>query len=135
MSRIVARKKVAETGQRLECLQTHRGLMSKNAARILGWVTVTLSLAVGLLGSAPFTPAIFLVTLLLPAAALVAWHGAVVTGILSLLLCMVAFATSPLPMAQLIKSPLAVAWLSLFLVAVVLSVAHGIRANGKRHGA
>ena len=109
--------------------------MSNHAARILGWVTATLSLAVGLLGAAPFTPAIFLVAFLLPAAALVAWHGAVVTGILSLLLCMFAFAISPLPMAQLIQWPLAVAWLSLCLVAVVLSAAHGIRANGKRYGA
>ena len=109
--------------------------MSKRAAHILGWVIVTLSLAVGLLGAAPFTPAIFLVAFLLPAAALVAWHGAVVTGLLSLLLCMFAFAISPLPMAQLIKWPLAVAWLSLCLVAVVLSAVHGIRANGKRHGA
>ena len=46
--------------------------MSNRAAHILGWVTVTLSLIVGLLGAAPFTPAIFLVAFLLPAAAIVA---------------------------------------------------------------
>lgn len=106
--------------------------MSNRAAHILGWLTVTLSLIVGLLGAAPFTPAIFLVTFLLPAAVLVAWHGAVVAGLLSLFLCMFAFAISPLPMAQLMKWPLAVAWLSLCSVAVVLSAVHGIRSN-KHH--
>lgn len=107
--------------------------MSNRAAHILGWVTVTLSLIVGLLGAAPFTPAIFLVAFLLPAAALVAWRGAVVAGLLSLLLCMFAFAISPLPMAQLIKWPLAVAWLGLCSVAVVLSAVHGIRTSSKHH--
>jgi hypothetical protein len=48
---------------------------------------------------------------------------------------MLAFVISPLPMEQLIKWPLAVAWLSLCLVAVVLGTVHGIRANGKRQGA
>lgn len=105
------------------------------AAHNLGWIIVALSHIVGLLGTAPFTPAIFLIGFLLPAAAFVAWHGAVVTGLLSLLLCIFAFAVSPLPMAQLIKWPFVVAWLSLCLVAVVLSAAHGIRANGKRHRA
>lgn len=107
--------------------------MSNRAAHILGWVTVAISLVVGLLGAAPFTPAIFLVALLLPVAALVAWRGAVVAGLLSFLLCVFAFAISPLPMAQLIKWPLAVAWLGLCLVAIVLGVFHGIRTNSKRH--
>ena len=107
--------------------------MSNRATHVLGWVTVTLSLIVGLLGAAPFTPAIFLVVFLLPAAAIVAWRGAVVTGLLSLLLCIFAFVISPLPMAQLIKWPLAVAWLGLCLVAIVLGVFHGILTNSKRH--
>jgi len=105
--------------------------MSKRTSHILGWVTVTISLIVGLLGVAPFTPVIFLVAFLLPIAALVAWRGAVVPSLLSLLLCVFAFAISPLPMAQLVKWPFAVAWLGLCLVAVVLSVIHGIRANSK----
>lgn len=103
--------------------------MSNRATHILGWVTVTLSLIVGLLGAAPFTPAILLVPFLLPVAALVAWRGAVVAGLLSLLLCMLAFAISPFPMAQLIKWPLAVAWLSLCSVDVVLSAVHGSRSS------
>ena len=107
--------------------------MSNRAAHILGWVTAALSLAVGLLGAAPFTPAIFLVAFLLPAAAFVAWRGAVVAGILSLLLCVFAFAMSPLPMAQLIEWPLAVAWLGLCSAAVVFGAVHGARARCKRH--
>ena len=103
--------------------------MSNRAAHILGWVTATFSLAVGLLGAAPFTPAIFFVAFLLPAAAFAAWRGAVVAGILSLLLCVLAFAISPLPMAQLIEWPLAVAWLGLCLAAVVLGAVHGARAR------
>lgn len=109
--------------------------MSNRAAHILGWVTVAISLLVGLLGVAPFAPAIVLIAFLLPTAALVAWHGAVVPSFLSLLLCVFAFVISPLPMIQLINWPLAVVWLSLCLVAVVLSAVHGLRANGKRHGA
>lgn len=105
--------------------------MSNRAAQILGWVTVAISLMVGLLGVAPFTPAIFLVPLLLAIAALVAWHGAVVAGLVSFLLCIVAFAISPLPISQLVKWPLAVAWLGLCLVAVVLGTVHGIRISSK----
>ena len=106
--------------------------MSNRAAQILGWVTVAISLMVGLLGVAPFTPAIFLVALLLPVAALVAWHGAVVASLVSFLLCIAAFAISPLPTSQLVKWPLAVEWLGLCLVAVVLGAVHGIRINSKR---
>ena len=106
--------------------------MSNRATHILGWVTVAISLIVGLLGAAPFTPAIFLVTLLLPITAFVAWRGAVVVGLLSFLLCILAFAISPLPMTQLIKWPFAVAWLNLCLVAVVLGTVHGIRMGSKR---
>ena len=93
--------------------------MSNRAVHILGWVIATLSLAVALLGAAPFTPAIFLVAFLLPVAAFVTWRGAVV-GNLSLLLCMFAFAISPLPMGQLFEWPLAVAWLILCSVAIIL---------------
>ena len=110
--------------------------MSNRAAHILGWVTATLSLAVGLLGAAPFTPAISLVAFLLPVAAFVAWHGAVVAGILSFLLCVFAFAISPLTVAELIQWPqwpLAVAWLGLCSAAVVLGAVHGARARSKRH--
>ena len=103
--------------------------MSTRAAQILGWVTVAISLVVGLLGAAPFTPAIFLVTGLLPVAALVAWRGAVVAGLLSFLLCMFAFAISPLPMTQLIPWPFAVAWLVLCSLAVVLGAVHGVRIS------
>ena len=106
---------------------------SSRAARILGWFTVAISLIVGLLGVAPFTPAIFLVALLLPVAALVAWHGAVVAGLLSFMLCMFAFAISPLPMSQLIKWPFAVAWLVLCSFAVILSAVHGVRIRAKRY--
>ena len=107
--------------------------MSDRAIHILGWVTVAVSLMVGLLGAAPFTPAIFLVALLLPVAALVAWHGAVVAGFLSFLFCMLAFALSPLPMTQLIEWPFAVAWLGFCLVAVALGTVHGIRISRKRY--
>ena len=112
---------------------SHSGvLMSHRTAQILGWVTVAISLMVGLIGFAPFTPAIFLVPLLLAIAALVAWHGAVVAGLASFLLCIVAFAISPLPISQLLKWPLAVPWLGLCLVAVVLGTVHGIRISSKR---
>ena len=107
--------------------------MSHRATRILGWVTVAISLLVGLLGAAPFTPAIFLVTLLLPVAALVAWGGAVVAGLLSFLLCMLAFAISPLPMTQLIQWPFAMAWLVLCSFAVVLGAVHGVRISSRRY--
>lgn len=107
--------------------------MSNRATHILGWVTVVISLIVGLLGVAPFTPAIFLVTLLLPIAAFVAWRGVIVAGLLSFLLCIFAFTISPLPVTQLIKWPFAVAWLSLCLVAVVLGTIHGIRIRRKHY--
>lgn len=108
--------------------------VSKRSARTLGWAIVALCLVVGVLGAAPFTPAVVLVALLLPAAAFVAWHGAVVAGLLSLVLCTLALAVSPLSTAQLFESPLAVAWLSLGSVAVVLGAVHGSRANGSRPG-
>ena len=107
--------------------------ISNRATRMLGWVTVAISLFVGLLGAAPFTPAIFLVTLLLPVAALVAWGGAVVAGLLSFLLCMLAFAISPLPMTQLIQWPFAMAWLVLCSFAVVLGAVHGVRISSRRY--
>lgn len=110
-----------------------RFFMSNRAAHILGWITVAISLVVGLLGAAPFTPAIFLVALLLPVAALVAWHGAVVTGLLSFLLCMFAFAINPLPMTQLIKWPFAVVWLVLCSLAVILGAVHGVRISSRRY--
>ena len=106
--------------------------MSTRAAQILGWVTVAISLVVGFLGAAPFTPAIFLVALLLPVAALVAWRGAVVTGLLSFLLCMFAVAISPLPMTQLIQWPFAMAWLVLCSFAVVLAAVHGVGIRSRR---
>ena len=87
---------------------------------------------VGLLGAAPFTPAIYVLALLLPVAALVAWRGAVVTGLLSFLLCIFAFVISPLPMAQLIKWPFAVAWLVLCSFAVTLGAVHGVRISNRR---
>ena len=87
--------------------------MRNRATHIIGWATAAISLIVGLLGAAPFTPAIFLVAILLPVAALVAWRGAVVAGLLSLLLCMFALAISPLSMDDFIKVPFAVVWLQL----------------------
>ena len=107
--------------------------MSNRAAHILGWFTVAISLIVGLLGAAPFTPAIFLVALLLPIAALVAWCGAVVAGLLSFFLCMFAYAISPLPMSQLIKWPFTIAWLVLCSFAVILGAVHGVRIRDKRY--
>ena len=107
--------------------------MSNRAAHILGWVTVAISLIAGLLGAAPFTPAILLIALLLPVAAFVAWHGAVVAGLLSFLLCMFAFALSPLPMSQLIEWPFAIAWLVLCSFAVILSAVHGVNISAKRY--
>ena len=105
--------------------------MNIRTARTIGWVTAALSLIAGLLGAAPFTPAIFLVAILLPAAAIAAWHGAVVASIVSLLLCVAAFAVSPLPFVQLIEWPVVVAWLILCLASVVLGVAHGVRNRSK----
>ena len=103
--------------------------MTNRAAHILGWITVAISVVVGLLGAASFTPAILLVAFLLPVAALAAWHGAVVAGPLSFLLCLFAFTISPLPMTQLIKWPFAVVWLVLCSFAVILGVVHGIRMS------
>ena len=107
--------------------------MGKRAAHIIGWVTVAISLIAGLLGAAPFTPAILLIALLLPVAAFVAWHGAVVAGLLSFLLCMFAFALSPLPMSQLIEWPFAIAWLVLCSFAIILSAIHGVHISAKRY--
>ena len=107
--------------------------MSNRAAHILGWITVAISLVIGLLGAAPFTPAIFLIALLLPVAALAAWHGAVFAGLLSSLLCMFAFVISPLPMSQLIEWPFAIAWLVLCSFAVILSAVHGVHISAKRY--
>lgn len=107
--------------------------MSIRAAQVLGWITAALSLIAGLLGAAPFTPAIFLVALLLPTAALAAWHGAVVAGLASLSLCAAAFVVSPLSLAQLIEWPLALLWLGLCLAAVVFGVIHGRRVPSKGH--
>ena len=107
--------------------------MGNRATHILGWVTVAISLIAGLLGAAPFTPAILLIALLLPVAAFVAWHGAVVAGLLSFLLCMFAFVISPLPMSQLIEWPFAIAWLALCSFAVILSAVHGVHISAKRY--
>ena len=107
--------------------------MRNRATHIIGWATAAISLIVGLLGAAPFTPAIFLVAILLPVAALVAWRGAFVAGLVSLLLCMFALVISPLPMGDLIKVPFAIVWLVLCSVAVILGAVHGIRINSKRY--
>ena len=107
--------------------------MSNRAAHIIGWVTVATSLIVGLLGAAPFTPAILLIAILLPVAALVAWRGAVVAGSLSFLLCVFAFAISPMSMDDLIKVPFAIVWLVLCSIAVILSAVHGVRTSAKRY--
>lgn len=110
---------------------TSRGL-PQLAMSVLGWFTVAISLMTGLLGAAPFTPAIYLVAVLLPVVALLAWHGAMVTGLLSFFLCLLAFAASPLPIKQLVKMPFAVGWLSLCLIAVLAGVVHGLRSRKKR---
>lgn len=112
-------------------LNTHVST-SNRTAHVLGWVTVVLSLMVALLGAAPFTPAIFLIALLLPAASFVAWHGAVAAGLLSFLFCIAALVLSPFPMAPLANSLAALLWLVFCVVAVVMSLIHGVRANRAR---
>lgn len=107
--------------------------MRNRATHIIGWATAAISLMVGFLGAAPFTPAIFLVAILLPVAALVAWRGAVGAGLLSLLLCMFALAISPLSMDGLFKAPFAIVWLMLWSAAVILGAVHGIRNSSKQY--
>ena len=109
--------------------------MSNRATHIIGWFTVAASLLVGLLGAAPFTPAIFLVAILLPVAALLAWCGAVVAGLLSFLLCVFAFAISPILMDDLIKVPFGILWLVFCSVAVILSAVHGVRIKRSKRAA
>lgn len=93
--------------------------MSIRTARILGWVSAVVSLLVALLGFAPFTPAILLVAVLLPLAALVVWCGATVAGLVTAVLCVLALVISPLQIAQLLQWPWALAWLVACLLAVM----------------
>jgi hypothetical protein len=96
------------------------GIFVQNSyAQTLGQITVALSLIVGLLGAAPFTPAILLIAFLLPTAAFVSWRGAIFEGLLSLLLCIIALIISPLRIVDLFESSFAVAWL-IFCSAVVV---------------
>lgn len=107
--------------------------MSKRAAHVVGWITAALSLIVALLAAAPFTPAIFFVALLVPAAAMVACRGAVAAALLSIFLCLSAFAVSPLTWSTLAQWPLANVWLGLCLIAVVLCSIHRVRISSKHH--
>lgn len=99
--------------------------------RVFGWATVTLSLAVALLSAAPFTPAVLLVTILLPAAAVLAWQGASVAGSLTLAFCALAFVLSPLRTAQLLQWPAVAAWVSLSSLAVVAAIVSTVRSQKK----
>jgi hypothetical protein len=96
--------------------------MPIRSARILGWINAGVSLVVGLLGFAPFTPAILLVAVLLPLAALVVWSGATLAGLVSAMLCVLALVISPLQMVQLVQWPWALAWLVACLLAVIAGV-------------
>lgn len=91
-----------------------------------------LSLLVAFLSAAPFTPALVLVAFLLPAAAVLAWSGASVTGLLSLAFCALAFVFSPLRVTQLLEWPVVVAWVSFTSLAVVAGVINTIRSRGHR---
>jgi hypothetical protein len=108
--------------------------MSNGAASVVGWITVVVSLIVGLLGAAPFTPAILLVAILLPIAAIVTWRGATVAGGLSLLLCIAALAVSPVNMADLLNWPLSVAWLGLCSCAVLWGIVHNGHGGNRPSG-
>jgi hypothetical protein len=96
--------------------------MPRRFARMVGWISAGVSLLVGLLGFAPFTPAILLVAVLFPLAALVVWFGAAVAGLVSAGLCVLALVISPLQMAQLVQWPWAMAWLVACLLAVMAGV-------------
>jgi hypothetical protein len=93
--------------------------MNNHTAHILGQITASLSLVVGLLGTAPFTGALLLIPFLLPVAALVVWRGAIIAGLLSLLFCVLAIAISPLRIVQLFEWPFVVTWLGLCSVAII----------------
>lgn len=78
--------------------------------RVFGWVVVAFSFWIALMGSAPFTPAIFAVLGLLPAAALLVWCQRIATGLLTFFLCIAAFTISPLKIDTLLGWPPIVAW-------------------------
>lgn len=105
--------------------------MRNRAVYGIGWTTVALSLIVAFLAAAPFTPAIFLVALLLPAAAMLACRGAVVVAFLSFSICLFAFAVSPLTWSMLVQWPLVTAWPGLCFVAVVLCSIHRLCSSSE----
>lgn len=107
--------------------------MSKKRKRIFGWAIVTLSLVVALLSAAPFTPALFLIALLLPAAVVLAWRGASVAGLLSLAFCALAFVLSPLRVVQLLEWPAFVGWVSFTSLAVIAGIISTVRSERKSH--
>ena len=87
--------------------------MSASFSRRLGWFAAATTLLSAIAGAAPFTGAIFLIFLTLPAAAVASLVGAVIPATLTLIFSIAAFAASPMPVATLLEWPLAVAWLSL----------------------
>lgn len=101
--------------------------------RIFGWLVVALSLIVVLLSAAPFTPAVFLVVLLLPAAAVLAWQGSAIAGLLSFASCVLAFVVSPLQVSQLLQWPTVVMWLVISSLAVFAGVINVALSGRKEH--
>lgn len=94
--------------------------MRLGQAKILGWTTLILATLVVFLAWAPFTAAIFLIIFLLPAASLTIANGAFVVGVAAAFMCLFAFVTSPIPIAELFKLPFGLIWIGLTTLVFVL---------------
>ena len=93
-----------------------------------GAILAAASAIVALLGSAPFTPALHLIGAFLPAAATLAYHGAVISDLLTLALCLIAIAVSSLELQQFVTElPVSFAWVALCSMAVIVCAARGMR--------
>lgn len=99
--------------------------------RIFGWIVVAVSFVIALLGAAPFTPAIFAVLLLLPAAALLVWCQRVAIGLLVFGLCIVAFILSPLNIDTLLGWPPIVSWVLSCALAIGVATVRAYQAHQK----
>jgi hypothetical protein len=94
----------------------------------LGIILVAVSVIVALLGMAPFTGALFLIGVLLPAAAVLAYRGAVASGLLTLAIGHIAMAMSPLKFQQFVtEMPMSFAWVVLCSIAVIVCAVRGVR--------
>src|SRR5687768_6319129 len=79
--------------------------MESRAVATASWINVAVSLIICLLSLAPFTPALTLFAITIPAAALTARRGHATASVLNVALWLLAVALGPVPASQLLSWP------------------------------